>query len=60
MKLLAGFALGITAMIVWHIIGWPWLGWLFTRIPPATHPDCRPRFRRWQHGVLVFDSTNGG
>lgn len=53
MRLLAGIAVGITATILMHILGWPYLAWLLTRIPPATHPDCAPRYKVKQHGVEV-------
>jgi hypothetical protein len=51
MRLLAGVAVGITLMILWHTLGWPWIGWMLTRVLPATHPDCRPRYRTWTGGV---------
>ncbi|GAT73566.1 putative small intestine sodium-dependent phosphate transport protein [Microbacterium sp. HM58-2] len=51
--MLAGIALGLAAAILMHILGWPYLAWLFNRIPPATHPDCAPRFRTWHRGVEV-------
>lgn len=51
MRTAAGVILGIP-------IGWSalaiWRGptrWLFTRIPPATHPDHVDRVRVWDHGV---------
>ncbi|MGQ7313388.1 hypothetical protein ACUOFU_16905 [Microbacterium arabinogalactanolyticum] len=53
MKLAAGMVIGVTVMIVWHVMGWPFVEWVFTRIPPATHPDCAPRARAWHHGVEV-------
>lgn len=53
MRILVGVAVGVTIAILMHILGWPYIAWLFTRIPPATHPDCAPRFRTWHHGVEV-------
>lgn len=51
--------LAITATVVaMLVIKMTWrkpFAYLFTRIPPATHPDCKPRFRRWENGVEVFD-----
>lgn len=53
MKLAAGMALGVTVMIVWHVVGWPFIGWVFTRIPPGTHPDCKPRQRVWHQSEEI-------
>ncbi|MBN7792417.1 hypothetical protein [Microbacterium esteraromaticum] len=53
MRLAAGVVLGATVMVLMHILGWPLIGWLLTRVPPPTHPDSRPRFRRWVNGVPV-------
>lgn len=60
MKIFAGIVVGVTLTILAHVLGWPLLGWMLTRIPPATHPDCRPFIRRYEHGVLVEDCTIGG
>lgn len=46
---LTGISLTLAAVAIWP----DFIGWVFTRIPPATHPDCRPRYRQWQHGVEV-------
>lgn len=53
MRTLLGIAATITALIVWHTIGWPLVGWLFTRIPPATPSDWQPKHRRWVSGIEV-------
>ena len=29
--------------------------YLLNRVPVATHPDCKPRFRNWKNGEEVFD-----
>lgn len=60
MRLAVGIATGMTLVILAHILGWPLVGWLFTRIPPATHPDCRPFIRTYKRGVLVEDRPIGG
>jgi hypothetical protein len=56
MRVLTGIAAGITLSILWHILGWPFIGWLFVRIPPATHPDCAPKYRTWHNGVPTEDT----
>lgn len=41
------------AILAWCILA-IWRGptaWLFTRIPPATHPDCRTRIRVWHNRI---------
>lgn len=43
----------IGALIMWIIMA-IWAGtsaWVFTRIPPSTHPDCRTRIRVWHRSV---------
>lgn len=52
MKLLIGIIAGVTLMILWHLLGWPWIGWMFTRILPETPADWTPRDRTWIKGVL--------
>lgn len=52
MRTLAGVAAGITLVILWHILGYPLLGWLMIRIPPATPDDWAPKYRSWKNGVL--------
>lgn len=51
MRTLAGVAIGMTAVILWHLLGWPFIGWLFTRIPPNAVGTIRRR--RWINGVEV-------
>lgn len=47
----------IVATIILIIGGFLWyarkpiLVLLFTRIPPETHPDCKPRYRTWKNGI---------
>lgn len=53
MKILAGISIGVTASILAYIIGRPTISWVFTRVPPATHPDSRPRFKSWRDGVMT-------
>ncbi len=50
MKLPLAFTCGIG--IAWAAVAiWPsFIGWVFTRVPPATHPDCTPRYSTWHHG----------
>lgn len=54
MRILAGVIIGITAVTLLHILGWPSLAWMLTRIPPTTPTDFRPRFRAWHKGVEVI------
>lgn len=51
MRLLAGLITGITLSILWHTLGWPLIGWLFTRNLPATPHDWQPKHRTWINGV---------
>ena len=47
----------IATLITATICGYTWwtrkpvLVWLFTRIPPETPPDCKPRYRTWKNGI---------
>lgn len=50
MRTLLGVAIGITIYILWHVLGWPWIGSLF-HDQPATPDDWAPRHRTWKHGI---------
>ncbi|WP_194239278.1 hypothetical protein [Microbacterium sp. CBA3102] len=52
MRILIAFIAGVTLMILWHILGWPWIGWMFTRIEPEDPTDLVPKARTWIKGVL--------
>lgn len=60
MKVVAGAVIGITVMILAHTLGWPFLAWVLTRIPPATDPACTPSLHRYEHGELVEVTRIGG
>lgn len=32
------------------------LAWFFTHNPPATHADCRPRYRTWKNGIEIVST----
>lgn len=49
LAVLAGISLTLAAVAIWQ----PSLAWIFTRIPPATHPDCAPRYLTWHGGVMT-------
>lgn len=49
MRTLTGVSIGITLSIIWHLLGWPLIGWIFTRIPPDA--EATPRYRTWQNGI---------
>lgn len=51
MKLLTGLIIGLTLMTLLHILGWPLIGWVLTRNPPATPDGWEPRHRTWQNGI---------
>lgn len=53
MRMVVGIACGITVSIIAYAIWQPALAWTFTRVPPATHPDCKPRYRTWSRGVMT-------
>ena len=43
MRTLIGISIGATLVILAHTLGWPFLAWALTRIPPATvNPDRKP------------------
>ena len=48
MRTLTGFIIGVTLMIIWHILGWPFIGWVFTRNLPPTPDGWQPRVRVWR------------
>lgn len=50
MKVLLGLGAGITASILAYLLWRPTIAWTFTHNQPATHPDCRPRYRTWHAG----------
>lgn len=52
MRILIAFIIGATLITLWNILGWPWIGWLFTRILPETPTDWKPRMRTWIKGEL--------
>lgn len=52
MRILAGIALGITASILAHTLGWRWLAWIMCRIEVLTPIDWAPRTRTWIKGEL--------
>ena len=54
MRTLTGFIIGVTLMIIWHILGWPFIGWVFTRNLPPTPDGWQPRVRVWRHGVEII------
>lgn len=56
MKITFALLFGATVVMAAHFWARP-TAWMLTRIPPATHPDCHPRFRVWDHGVEV--TTDG-
>lgn len=51
MKTTSGVIIGITLVILWHVLGGPWIAWLFTRIEPATPEGWAPKHRTWRNGV---------
>jgi hypothetical protein len=60
MRVILGIVAGITATIIGYIVWQPAIdrrlaehaiAWVFTHNPPATHPDCKPRYRTYHHGV---------
>lgn len=51
MRTLLGVIAGITLAILWHTIGWPFIGWAFTRIEPDAIGT--PRHRHWVNGEEV-------
>lgn len=53
MKTALALATGATLTILAYTLWQPTLGWTLTRVPPATHPDCRPRYRTWHNGTLI-------
>jgi len=53
MRIAIGIVAGMTLMILGHILGWPYIHWLFTRIEVATHPDCKPRYWTSHAGVIT-------
>lgn len=53
MRMVFGIACGITVSILAYTIWQPTIAWTLTRIPPATHPDCKPRYRTWRNGVMT-------
>ena len=62
MKITLGVVAGITATMLAYIISQPAIerrdinraiAWVFTRIPPETHPDCKPRYWRSHAGVIT-------
>lgn len=56
MRLIIGILAGITVtwvvITLWHILGWPWIGWLFTRVLPETPTNWTPKMRTWIKGEL--------
>lgn len=52
MKTLTGIVAGITLVMLWHILGYPLLGWLMIRVAPPTPDDWVPKHRTWKNGVL--------
>lgn len=52
MKLTLGVLAGITIAWCAAAIWQPTLGLMFGD-EPATHPDCKPRYRTWHHGVMT-------
>lgn len=50
MRTLTGIMIGATIITLWHVLGWPWIGWLFTRIEPATPNGWKPKMRTWKNG----------
>jgi hypothetical protein len=62
MRVLIGMACGMTATMLAYVIWQPAIdrrdvarasAWLFTRIPPATDPACKSRFRTWRNHIEV-------
>lgn len=53
MRIAIGIVAGMTLMILGHILGWPYIGWLFTHNAPETHPDCKPRYWTKHAGVIT-------
>lgn len=51
MRLTAGVVAGITIATLWHTLGWHWVAWALTRIPPDA--PSTPRVRTWRHGVEI-------
>lgn len=51
MRIAIGIIAGMTLMILGHILGWPYVRWLFSHNPPETHPDCKPKYRTCHDGV---------
>lgn len=60
MRTLIGISIGATLVILAHTLGWPFLAWVLTRIPPATDPACTPSLHRYEHGELVEVTRIGG
>ncbi|MFJ4997124.1 hypothetical protein ACIP5T_03160 [Microbacterium sp. NPDC088619] len=51
MKILLAFIAGGTLIILGHTLGWPWLGWLLSRIETDA-TDWTPKMRTWIKGEL--------
>lgn len=51
MRTLIGLVATITASILAYILWRPTLNWVFTRIPPETPADWKPRMRTWKNGI---------
>lgn len=51
MRTLIGISIGATLVILAHTLGWPFLAWALTRIPPATVNGWAPRHRHWHNGI---------
>lgn len=52
MRTLLGVAIGLTLYILWHTLGWPFIGWALTRLPPTTPEGWAPKLREWKNGEL--------
>lgn len=51
MKTTSGVIIGATLIILWHVLGWPLLAWVLTRVEPETPEGWQPRMRTWRNGV---------
>lgn len=55
MRTFTGIIVGVTATILLHTHGWPFLAWALTRVAP--NATSTPRHRTWHAGIETFEET---